>query len=200
MARMVVEADRQHCVREVLVIAAALSIQDPRERPTGEEQAAAEHHKRFAVPGSDLLALVKLWDHLAERRRALSSNQFRRECRAEHLNFLRVREWIDLHRQLTRAAAKLDIRPEATPTDDGDGGAGDAHPDQVHRAVLAGLLSHIGMKEKPDDKAGSKAAGQGGGRDRARDRPRESREFRGARARSSRSRPDQTWPANRRRG
>ena len=181
MARMVVEADHQHCVREVLVIAAALSIQDPRERPTGEEQAAAEHHKRFAVPGSDLLALVKLWDHLAERRRALSSNQFRRECRAEHLNFLRVREWIDLHRQLTRAAAKLDIRPEATPTDDGDGGAGDAHPDQVHRAVLAGLLSHIGMKEKPDDKAGSKAAGQGGGRDRARDRPRESREFRGAR-------------------
>jgi ATP-dependent helicase HrpA len=176
MARMVVEAERQHCVREVLVIAAALSIQDPRERPTGEEQAAAEHHKRFAVPGSDLLALVKLWDHLAERRRALSSNQFRRECRAEHLNFLRVREWIDLHRQLTQAAAKLDIRPVATVA-----GEGDAHPDQVHRAVLAGLLSHIGMLEKPDDKAATRTAGRAGGRDGDKGRPRESREFRGAR-------------------
>lgn len=172
MARMVVEADRQNCVREVLVIAAALSIQDPRERPTGQEQAAAELHRRFMVPGSDLLALVNLWDHLSERRSALSSSQFRRECRAEHLNYLRVREWIDLHRQLSRAAATLDIRPEPTESTSGSG----AHPDRVHRAVLAGLLSHIGQRERPDDKQTRTTS-----RDRSRARPRESREFRGAR-------------------
>jgi ATP-dependent helicase HrpA len=171
MARMLVEADRQHCVREVLIIASALSIQDPRERPTDKEQVAAEMHKRFAVPGSDFLALVKLWDHLAERRRALSSNQFRRECRAEYLNHLRVREWFDLHRQLSQSAARLDIRPATT-----EAGAGDAHPDQVHKAILAGLLSHVGMKEKPDDKTPGR-----GGRSGGRERPRENREYRGAR-------------------
>ena len=196
MARMVVEAERQNCVREVLVIASALSIQDPRERPTDREQLAAEMHKRFAVPGSDLLALVALWDHLMERRRLLSSNQFRRECRAEYLNYLRVREWIDLHRQLAQAAAKVDIRADSAGSagdsgDSGDGGdggdsgdtggAGGAHPDQVHKAILAGLLSHVGMLEKPDDKTGTPG---GRGRDGQRgDRPREreSREFRGAR-------------------
>ncbi|NLD77085.1 MAG: ATP-dependent RNA helicase HrpA [Acidimicrobiales bacterium] len=171
MARMIVEADRQNCVREVLIIAAALSIQDPRERPTDKEQLAAEMHKRFAVAGSDFLALVKLWDHLAERREALSSNQFRRECRAEYLNYLRVREWIDLHRQLKQAAARIDIRP----VDEG----GDAHPDQVHKAILSGLLSHLGMKEKPDEKAAGRNRERG--QDRGRNRAIESREFRGAR-------------------
>jgi len=171
LARMVVEADRQGCVREVLVIASALSIQDPRERPTDKEQAAAEAHRQFAVPGSDLLTLVRLWDHLSERRATQSSSRFRRECRDGFLNYLRVREWIDLHRQLTRAAATIDIRPV-----DADPVSGLAHPDRVHKAVLAGLLSHVGMKEKPDDKIRSNQAGRGPG-----PRPRESREYRGAR-------------------
>ncbi len=138
LARMVLAAEREGCVREVLVIASALAIQDPRERPTDQQQAADEAHRRFTVPGSDPLALVRLWDHLAERRRELGSNQFRRACRAEFLNHLRVREWQDLHRQLRRAAHQLGI--EATSPA--------AAPDQVHRALLAGLLSHLGMRDK----------------------------------------------------
>ncbi|QYG95439.1 ATP-dependent RNA helicase HrpA [Iamia sp. SCSIO 61187] len=138
LGRMILESERQGCVREVLVIAAALSIQDPRERPLEKRGEADEMHRRFAVPGSDLLALVALWDHLEERRRVLTSNRFRRECKAEFLNHLRVREWRDLHRQLERAAAPLGIVP----------GREEATPDQVHRAVLAGLLSQIGMRDR----------------------------------------------------
>ncbi|MCU1352513.1 MAG: hrpA [Acidimicrobiales bacterium] len=141
LGRMVLESQVQGCVHEVLVIASALSIQDPRERPADQQQAADELHRRFRVPGSDFLALVRLWDHLAERRGALSSNQFRRECKAEFLNFLRVREWQDLYRQLARAAAKLDITASSPPSDR------EVQPDQVHQAVLAGLLSHIGLRD-----------------------------------------------------
>ncbi|MCB1004044.1 MAG: ATP-dependent RNA helicase HrpA, partial [Acidimicrobiales bacterium] len=138
MARMVVQADREGSVHEVLVIAAALSIQDPRERPTEHRQEADELHRRFDVTGSDFLALVRLWDHLAERQRELSSNRFRKLCRAEHLNYLRVREWQDLHRQLRQAAKRAGIVASTAA----------ATPDQVHRALLAGLLSHLGMRDK----------------------------------------------------
>ncbi|MBX3284123.1 MAG: ATP-dependent RNA helicase HrpA, partial [Actinobacteria bacterium] len=138
MARMVVQADREGSVHEVLVIAAALSIQDPRERPTEHRQEADELHRRFDVAGSDFLALVRLWDHLAERQRELSSNRFRKLCRAEHLNYLRVREWQDLHRQLRQAAKRAGIVASTAA----------ATPDQVHRALLAGLLSHLGMRDK----------------------------------------------------
>jgi ATP-dependent helicase HrpA len=137
LGRMVLESERQGCGREMLIIAAALSLQDPRERPADQRQAADEMHRRFSVPGSDLLSLVALWDHLDERRAALSSNQLRRECKAEFLNFLRVREWRELQRQLARAAANLGIVA----------GTETAEPDQVHRAVLAGLLSQIGMRD-----------------------------------------------------
>ncbi|QRN79198.1 MAG: ATP-dependent RNA helicase HrpA [Nocardiopsis sp. BM-2018] len=137
LGRMVLEAERQDCVREVLVIAAALSIQDPRERPHEHQQAAAEMHRRFDVAGSDLLSTVALWDHLRARQREMSSNQFRKLCRAEFLHHLRVREWHDLFSQLRRVAGELGIRP----------GTEAAHPDRVHRAVLAGHLSHIGMRD-----------------------------------------------------
>lgn len=137
LGRMVLEAERQDCVREILVIAAALSIHDPRERPQEHQQAAAEMHRRFDVPGSDLLSIVALWDHLRTRQRELSSNQFRKLCRAEFLHHLRVREWHDLFSQLRRVAGELGIRP----------GTEAAHPDRVHRAVLAGHLSHIGMRD-----------------------------------------------------
>ena len=147
MARMVIAAHEQNCTREVLIIAAALSIQDPRERPADHRQAADEMHRRFAVPGSDFLALVRLWDHLAERREALSSNQFRRECRAEFINYLRVREWWDLHRQIRQAAARLDLGSPGGSNRGGPDGGG-AHPDQIHKALLAGLLSHIGMRDR----------------------------------------------------
>jgi ATP-dependent helicase HrpA len=137
LARMVLEADRHGCVREVLVIASALSIQDPRERPTEAREAAAESHRRFDVPGSDFLAYVRLWDHLRERQRELSSNQFRRLCRSEFLNYLRVREWQDLYSQLRQVAGQVGVRA----------GSEAGHPDRVHQALLAGLLSHLGVRD-----------------------------------------------------
>ena len=140
LGRMVLEADRLGCVREVLVIASALSIQDPRERPQDRREQANEFHNRFKVEGSDLLSLIALWDHLRARQRELSGNQFRRMCRKEYLNYLRVREWMDLFSQLRRIAGQLGIRPSR--------GVDSGHPDHVHQAVLAGLLSHIGMRDR----------------------------------------------------
>lgn len=137
LGRMVLESGHHGSVREVLVIAAALSIPDPRERPADRRQAADEMHRRFATDGSDLLALVRLWDHLRASQRELSTNQFRKLCRTEFLNYLRVREWQDLYSQLRHAAADLGVRHGAT----------DAHPDRVHQAVMAGLLSHLGIRD-----------------------------------------------------
>ena len=137
IGRMVLQAGEEDCVREVLVIAAALSIQDPRERPLEHRQAADEAHRRFDVAGSDLLSLVRLWDHLRQQQRQLSTNQFRKLCRAEYLNYLRVREWQDLFSQLRQIAGDVGVHV----------GTHDAHPDRVHRAVLSGLLSHLGMRD-----------------------------------------------------
>ncbi|WP_278264000.1 ATP-dependent RNA helicase HrpA [Nocardia sp. AG03] len=100
MARMLVEAYRAGCLDEVLVIVAALSIQDVRERPVEHQHAADTQHARFTVDGSDFLAYLRLWDYLTEQRKSLSSNQFRRMCRDEFLHYLRIREWQDLHGQL----------------------------------------------------------------------------------------------------
>ncbi|MCB0978052.1 MAG: ATP-dependent RNA helicase HrpA [Acidimicrobiales bacterium] len=147
LGRMVIEAGRLGCVREVVIIAAALSVQDPRERPLEDRQAADEMHRRFRAEGSDLLALVNLWDHLAVRRRELSGNRFRRECREQFLNHLRVREWRNLAGQVARAAEKIGLGPIVLDAEPGRDSAG-AHPDHVHRALLAGLLSQIGMKER----------------------------------------------------
>ena len=146
LARMVVEADRHGCVREVMIIASALSIQDPRERPTDKQQAADESHRRFAVEGSDFLSFVRLWDHLKERQGALSSSQFRKLCRAEFLNYLRVREWQDLYRQLRQATAAIGINGAAGNSNRA-GSMEAGHPDRVHQALLAGLLSHLGMRD-----------------------------------------------------
>ncbi|MGW4741074.1 ATP-dependent RNA helicase HrpA [Nocardia xishanensis] len=100
MARMLVQANGNGCLTEVLIIVAALSIQDVRERPAEFQQAADAKHARFVVEGSDFLAYLRLWDYLTEQRKSLSSNQFRRMCREEFLHYLRIREWQDLHGQL----------------------------------------------------------------------------------------------------
>jgi ATP-dependent helicase HrpA len=137
LGRMILEADRNGCVAEVLVIAAGLSIQDPRERPRDKEQAAAELHRRFAVADSDFLSYLALWRYLREQQRERGSSAFRRMCKAEHLHHLRVREWQDLHAQLRQIARGigLEVRPLAEEPD----------ADAVHQSLLAGLLSHIGM-------------------------------------------------------
>ncbi|MBA3573876.1 MAG: ATP-dependent RNA helicase HrpA, partial [Pseudonocardiales bacterium] len=150
LARMVLEADRNGCLQEVLVIAAALSIQDPRERPAEAQQAADEAHRRFADPNSDFLAFLNLWNYLGERQRELSSNQFRKLCKAEYLHYLRVREWQDLHGQLRQVARGLGMSLEMSLETSLSGTSAD--PARVHQSLLAGLLSHIGVKagEKND--------------------------------------------------
>lgn len=100
LARMVLEAQKHGCVREAMIITSALSIQDPRERPMDKQQASDEKHRRFHDKESDFLAFVNLWNYLGEQQKALSSNAFRRLCRTDYLNYLRVREWQDIYTQL----------------------------------------------------------------------------------------------------
>ncbi|TNY37659.1 ATP-dependent RNA helicase HrpA [Thermomonospora catenispora] len=137
LGRMVLEADKNGCLREVLVIVSALSIQDPRERPADKQQAADEKHRRFADPSSDFLAYLNLWNYLQDRQKELSGGQFRRMCRNEFLHYLRVREWQDLHGQLTQIARGLGLTPNTA----------DAAPEAIHRSLLAGLLSHVGLMD-----------------------------------------------------
>jgi ATP-dependent helicase HrpA len=160
LGRMILEASHHGCVREVLIITAALSIQDPRERPADAREAADASHARFAQPGSDFLAFLNLWGYLHDQQRELSSSAFRRLCRREFLHYLRVREWQDVHAQLRQAAREVGISPgpeRGSPADAAD--VTDA-ADRVHMALLAGLLSHVGMKDAdPRDRA-SRDAGQ----------------------------------------
>ena len=147
LGRMLVEADRTGCLSEVLVIAAALSVQDPRERPAEQRQAADTKHARFTVDGSDFLSFLVLWRHLARRRAELSGSRLRKELREDFLHYLRVREWQDLHRQLRQAAhsagmaVERDDDPELAATED------PAAADRIHIAVLSGLLSQVGLRE-----------------------------------------------------
>jgi ATP-dependent helicase HrpA len=137
LARMVIEADRNGCVREVMVIAAALSIQDPRERPADKQQAADEKHRRFADKESDFVSYLNLWEHLQKQQKELSSSQFRRACKTDFLNYLRVREWQDVFGQLRQMSKSLGVTANSTPGD----------PLKIHISLLAGLLSHIGLKD-----------------------------------------------------
>ncbi len=139
IGRMILAADDEHCVREVLVLAAALSIPDPRERPIDREEAARQKHARFADEFSDFTSYLNLWRYLGEQRRTLSGSAFRRMCRGEFLHYLRIREWQDLAGQLRGIARDLGIRE----SDDQE----PADPARVHAALLAGLLSHIGLRE-----------------------------------------------------
>jgi ATP-dependent helicase HrpA len=150
IGRMILEADRNGCAREVLIIAAALSIQDPRERPTDAQQLADDKHRRFADPDSDFVAYLNLWEYLAERQRELSSSAFRRMCRTDFLNYLRVREWQDLQGQLQRLAGDLGVAVSSSS----------AERSRVHVSLLAGLLSQIGMKTEPAKVAASAPAGR----------------------------------------
>jgi len=137
LARMVIESKQHGVTREVMAIVAGLSIQDPRERPLEKRTQADQQHARFVDPTSDFLTLLGLWNYLEEKQKELSGNAFRRLIKSEYLNYLRVREWQDVYRQLSRMAKPLGLH------------IGDAstNPDGIHRALLAGLLSQIGLKD-----------------------------------------------------
>ena len=138
LGRMILQAEAEGCVREVLVLAAALSIPDPRERPIDREEAARGKHARFADEESDFVSYLNLWRYLREQRRTLSRSAFRKMCRNEFLHFLRIREWQDLVGQLRSIARELGIHESDEP----------AGPARVHAALLAGLLSHAGMRRE----------------------------------------------------
>jgi ATP-dependent helicase HrpA len=165
LGRMILEAERGGCLREVLIITAALSIQDPRERPADAREAADAMHARFAEPGSDFLAFLTLWDYVHDRQRELSGSAFRRLCHREYLHYLRVREWQDVHGQLREAARDVGLHPDRKGRSGGAGREpepGSRFPaevaNRIHIALLAGLLSHVGMRDA-DDKTGPKRRG-----------------------------------------
>lgn len=137
LAKMLLSAVNFSSVYEVMVIISALSIQDPRERPIEKQQAADEKHRRFSDKKSDFLAFLNLWHYIQEQQKALSKNQFRRQCQKDFLNYLRIREWQDIYHQI-----RLSVREMGLPIN-----SEKAEYQQIHTALLSGLLSHIGLKE-----------------------------------------------------
>lgn len=176
LARMLVEASKRGCLREVQIIVAALAIPDVKERPQEKREQADQLHRRFwasapspgeeqAPPdGSDFMAIVRLWTYLREQRKSLSGNAFRRMCRDEFLNFLRVREWQDLHTQLRQICDELGLERNEAP----------APTEHIHTALASGLLSHVGLLDTRNERNDLPA------RKRARLGPREYRGARGA--------------------
>ena len=158
--RMLLEADVNGPVAEVMIIVAGLSVQDPRERPSEKRQAADEFHKRYSDERSDFLSFIHLWDYLDEARKSHSRNQFRRMCRREFLNYNRIVEWQDIHRQLRQVARDLKLQRRSNQPRIAAGTRRDidaAASDAIHQSILAGLLSHIGTKpsNEPSKKQGS---------------------------------------------
>ena len=137
LAKMLLSAVDFGSVYEVMIIVSALSIQDPRERPTDKQQASDEKHRRFADKKSDFLAFLNLWHYVQEQQKALTKNQFRRQCQKDFLNYLRIREWQDIYQQI-----RLAVREMGLPIN-----SEKAEYQQIHTALLSGLLSHIGLKE-----------------------------------------------------
>ncbi|MEH6814664.1 MAG: ATP-dependent RNA helicase HrpA, partial [Motiliproteus sp.] len=146
IGRMVLEAQNNGCLSEVLIIASALSVQDPRERPLDKQQQADEKHKQHQDKDSDFTGFVNLWNQYEEQRQILSSGQLRSYCRKNFLAFMRMREWRDLHRQLHLAVKDLGLKENRQP----------AGSDAVHRSLLAGLLSHIGQKDENREYLGAR--------------------------------------------
>lgn len=142
LGRMIVEAAKRGVAAEVMVLAAALTIQDPRERPTDKQQLAQEKHKRFVDEHSDFTGFLNLWRYIKEKQDELSSSAFRRLCKAEFINYLRVREWQDLFTQLKQMGKSLDIKVSGNDIDPV------ANHDAVHMSLLTGLLSHIGLYDQ----------------------------------------------------
>lgn len=179
LARMIVEGGRRGVAREVMIVAAALSIQDPRERPVEQRPQADQAHARFADPASDFLTYLNLWQYVRDAQRDLSGSAFRRLCRSEYLNYLRLREWQDVVTQLKELAKPLGIAmnpPRRTDRDLSAGSADREDPataargslrlewdaDRIHVSLLSGLLSQIGMQEASDLSGGAPSRGKGG--------------------------------------
>ena len=135
LGRMILGGRDEGALREVLVIAAALGLQDPRDRPQAVQQKADEAHRKFKDEGSDFAGYLKLWSFWQDARGQRTRNQMHKLCRENFLNYNRMREWEDIHEQLIRVMKELEIPPNTTP----------GSAEQIHRALLPGLLSKIGQ-------------------------------------------------------
>ncbi|RMG38217.1 MAG: ATP-dependent RNA helicase HrpA [Gammaproteobacteria bacterium] len=138
IGRMLLEAAHTGCLRELLVIGAALSVQDPRDRPMDRQQQADEAHALFADERSDFMGILKLWDFLREKKRHLTRRKFERLCREHFISPLRVREWEDVWHQLREQLHEMGYRDNSEP----------ASYEVIHQALLSGLLSHIGHRSQ----------------------------------------------------
>src|SRR6185503_17777111 len=142
IGRMLVAAREFHCAAEMIVIAAALSIQDPRDRPQALREASDRAHEEFRDESSDFLQLLNLWKFFdTEFLHKKSNRKLQEACREHFLSYIRMREWRDLAGQLREMAGELGIRENATP----------ATYEQVHRALLTGLIGNVGMKALDGD-------------------------------------------------
>lgn len=145
-ARMVVESAKQGCVQEVIIIAAGLSIQDPRERPQDKRQQADEKHNEWASKDSDFISFLVLWQTFKQQQKTLTNNQLRKWCKQHFINYLRMREWQDIVSQLKKSIAELGFRLNSE----------DAEYQPIHTAILSGLLSHLGFKDKEKEYLGAR--------------------------------------------
>lgn len=143
LARMIIEGGRRGCAKEMMVLAAALTIQDPRERPADVRAEADAVHARFVDDTSDFSSFLLLWDYINEQQAALSSSQLRKMCHREYINYLRIREWQDLFAQLREMGRTANIHASG-----GRDINASAHEVDIHKSLLTGLLSHVGVKEE----------------------------------------------------
>lgn len=146
IARMVLSAQQRNCLTEVLIIASALSIQDPRERPMDKQQAADEAHNKYKDERSDFIAFLKLWELYHDKKKHLSQNKLRKYCKENFLSFLRLREWHDIHTQLHVQITQMGLKPNKVP----------AEYQEIHQALLSGLLSNIAVKTDKAEYTGTR--------------------------------------------
>lgn len=147
LGRMVIHAAEHGGLHEVMVITAALSIQDPRERPNDAKQKSDESHERFIDKNSDFITFVNLWNYLKAKQDELSNSQFRKLCRKEYLAYMRVREWQDIYTQMEQVLAEMDIVINMT---------NEADFQNIHTALATGLLSHLGIKDQNTEYHGAR--------------------------------------------
>ncbi|MBU2965847.1 ATP-dependent RNA helicase HrpA [Amphritea sp. 2_MG-2023] len=146
IGRMLLAAAKNNCLSEMIVIASALSVQDPRERPMDKQQAADQKHREYADEESDFVTLVNLWNLYEEQRQELSQNQLRKYCQKQFLSYMRMREWRDVHRQLHLICRNLDYKENTQP----------AGYDALHQSLLTGLLGNMGFKQEGKEYLGAR--------------------------------------------
>ena len=145
-ARMLLASSRTDCLSELLIICSGLGLQDPRERPFDHQQAADERHRVFQDDRSDFITLLNLWRDFEDRRQLLTRGQLRKHCRRNFLSYVRMREWREIHRQLLLLVKETGLRLNSRPASHG----------AIHRAILSGLLGHVGQRTDEHEYVGAK--------------------------------------------